>query len=216
MQVWQTSNLLPLRLGEEKRNKEEQKTGWKYIWSALLHRVTVNKWRAWKVTVEAVCACTCDSKSTGPVCDRQPSIVRWTDRLNGRLTAWEAHQSDMCLLPSQSAAQAQNCQGRTRSLSYNCGYFWLTRRIVHSVNLQTHCKPECCLRSRSIAWLSMSATLLIYSFMFKSAFTMLKILFWRKTSVLSQFVSLMNLDPFCPRTNTWHRWVTFCCCAQVV
>ena len=35
-----TSNLQPLRLGEEKK-KEEQTTGWKYIWSALLHWATI-------------------------------------------------------------------------------------------------------------------------------------------------------------------------------
>jgi len=41
MEVWQTSYLRRLRLGEE--NKEEQTTAWKYIWSALLHRATINK-----------------------------------------------------------------------------------------------------------------------------------------------------------------------------
>jgi len=35
------SNLRPLRLGEEK--KKEQTTGWKYIWSALLHRAAIKK-----------------------------------------------------------------------------------------------------------------------------------------------------------------------------
>ena len=47
MEVWQTSNLRRLRLGEEKKNnrkerkKKEQTTAWKYIWSALFHRATI-------------------------------------------------------------------------------------------------------------------------------------------------------------------------------
>ena len=42
VEVWQTSDLQPLRLGEEK--KKEQTTGWKYIWSALLHRATIKNY----------------------------------------------------------------------------------------------------------------------------------------------------------------------------
>ena len=41
VEVWQTSNLRVLRLGEEIKKEEEEETGWKYIWSALLHRVTI-------------------------------------------------------------------------------------------------------------------------------------------------------------------------------
>ena len=46
VEIWQTSNLRPLILGEERkkeRKKKEQTTGWKYIWSALLHRATINE-----------------------------------------------------------------------------------------------------------------------------------------------------------------------------
>jgi len=43
VEVWQTSNLRPLRLGEEKVRKKKKETGWKYIWSALLHRATIKK-----------------------------------------------------------------------------------------------------------------------------------------------------------------------------
>jgi len=45
VEVWQTSNLRRLRLGEEK--KKEVTTGQKYIWSALLHRATINKCHTW-------------------------------------------------------------------------------------------------------------------------------------------------------------------------
>jgi len=31
-----------IRRGKKKRRKKEQTTGWKYIWSALLHRATIN------------------------------------------------------------------------------------------------------------------------------------------------------------------------------
>ena len=45
------SNLQRLRLGEErKKKKEEQTTGWKYIWPALFHRaaiITVNHHDGW-------------------------------------------------------------------------------------------------------------------------------------------------------------------------
>ena len=41
VEVWQTSNLRPLKLGEE--IKEEEEITWKYIWSALLHRATIKK-----------------------------------------------------------------------------------------------------------------------------------------------------------------------------
>ena len=41
-------HLQPLRLGEEK--KEEETTGWKYIWPALLHRAAIKEEQitAWK------------------------------------------------------------------------------------------------------------------------------------------------------------------------
>ena len=45
MEVWQTSNLRRLRLGEERKKEEEEKqtTALKYIWSALFHRATINE-----------------------------------------------------------------------------------------------------------------------------------------------------------------------------
>jgi len=43
VEVWQTSNLRRLRLGEEKRRKKEERTNhsMKILWSALFHRATI-------------------------------------------------------------------------------------------------------------------------------------------------------------------------------
>jgi len=51
VEVWQASNLRRLRLGEEK--KKEQTTVWKYIWSALFHRATIN-YQYWRLHYTAV------------------------------------------------------------------------------------------------------------------------------------------------------------------
>jgi len=42
VEVWQTSNLRRLRLGEEKKKKEERTNYSMKIWYALFHRATIN------------------------------------------------------------------------------------------------------------------------------------------------------------------------------
>ena len=63
------------------------------------------------LTVNLWVFCVCYSKSARPVCDWQSCIVRRTDRRDGYITAAETDQPDLCLLPSQSTTQAQDCQG---------------------------------------------------------------------------------------------------------
>jgi len=41
MEVWQTSNLRPLRLGEEKKKEERRNRRARIQWSALFHRATI-------------------------------------------------------------------------------------------------------------------------------------------------------------------------------
>ena len=43
MEVWQTSNLRPLRLGEEIKKEEEERNSMKIYMVSLLHRATINK-----------------------------------------------------------------------------------------------------------------------------------------------------------------------------
>ena len=64
VEVWQTSNLRRLRLGDEKkdRKKEEQTTGWKY--NALLHRATITS----QVVSGSSCAVSRELCTLNPVC----------------------------------------------------------------------------------------------------------------------------------------------------
>ena len=41
MEVWQTSNLRRLRLGEEKKRKKEERNSMKIYMVSLLHRATI-------------------------------------------------------------------------------------------------------------------------------------------------------------------------------
>jgi len=42
VEVWQTSNLRPLRLGEEIKKEEEERNSMKIYMVSLLHRATIN------------------------------------------------------------------------------------------------------------------------------------------------------------------------------
>ena len=51
MEVWQTSNLRPLRLGEEKKKKERKKLQGKNIMAPLLHRAAINSMKIYMVSL---------------------------------------------------------------------------------------------------------------------------------------------------------------------
>jgi len=44
-----------IRRGKKRKKKKEEETGWKYIWSALLHRATINDMRHYAMKRHIIC-----------------------------------------------------------------------------------------------------------------------------------------------------------------
>jgi len=90
--VWQTSNLRPLRLGKEKK-KKEQTTGWKYIWSALLHWATIKTYiRHQEVQIKS---------------------IAWV------ISAWERHDIEKYPSLTKSISKRTSTARRSNSVSWD-------------------------------------------------------------------------------------------------
>jgi len=96
-----------------KIKKKEQTTGQKYIWSALLHRATINKERnltQWKTGYSP----------------RPPTSSDWNEILH---SGWSSDGSSKIRISSKSVKQFRSCGGSKFAHLYWLGH-WLIQQLV--------------------------------------------------------------------------------------